>query len=233
VTGRRGAFDVVVKIGGSLGRGRTPLRVLVRRLAALARSRRVLVVPGGGVFADLVRAERTRLRLGAGAAHRMALRATDQYGLVLASLHPRAEAVADLAAARRVASRRRLPILLPSALAERAPSLERTFRLTSDSIAAWVAGRAGARRLLLFKSVRGLALAFRGRKAAAGLARRGVVDPLFPRHLPSGIAVHVIDGRRAWRAARTPARSPRGRTGRAPRRGAPSGRRGRGRRARR
>lgn len=229
-------FDLVVKVGGSLGRKPAPLRAIVRRLAALARRRRVLVVPGGGVFADLVRRERRRLGLGAEAAHRMALRAADQYGLLLASLHPRAAAAADLAAARRVAKSGRLPILLPAATVDRAPSLERTFRLTSDSIAAWVAGRTGARQLLLLKSVRGIAVEFsEAQEVAARLARRRLVDPLFPRLLPPGIVVRVVDGRGAWASPRLvrPASVPRGNSGPVPRRAVRSGHRRKGLRARR
>ena len=229
----RDGIEFVVKVGGSLGRGRIPLRGIVTRLAALAERRRVLVVPGGGVFADLVRRERRRLGIGAEAAHRMALRATDQYGLLLASLHPRAAAVADLAGARRLAARGRLAILLPADLVDRAPSLERTFRLTSDAIAAWVAGRVGAGRLILLKSVPGIAVFFSERRDAARLARRGIVDPLFPRLLPPGVAVAVLDGRGFRPARRTPAGAPGGRRGRAARSGSRSARRRTTRRARR
>jgi 5-(aminomethyl)-3-furanmethanol phosphate kinase len=209
-------FDLVVKVGGSLarGRGRVRLRRLVGDLAALARHASVLVVPGGGAFADLVRSEKERLRVDAAAAHRMALRATDQYGLLLASLHPGAATAADLAGARRLARRGRLAVLLPAALVERAPTLERSFRLTSDAIAAHVAGRAFARRLVLLKSLPGLDESFRGGKPARILARRGVVDPLFAGLLPEGLAVQVIDGRAGFR----PPRAPRRTRARAPRR---------------
>jgi aspartokinase-like uncharacterized kinase len=183
------------------------LRHLVADLAARARREPVLVVPGGGAFANLVRSEKKRLRLDAGAAHRMALRATDQYGLLLAALHPDAGTAEDLAGAGRLARRGRLAILLPAALVERAPSLERSFRLTSDAIAAHVAGRAGARRLVLLKSIPGLDVSFRGAKPARLLARRGVVDPLFPTLLPAGIAVRVIDGRAGFRPPPAPRRT--------------------------
>ena len=47
-------IDAVVKVGGSLGRG-TCLPELGERLVELGRRYGLLVVPGGGVFADAVR----------------------------------------------------------------------------------------------------------------------------------------------------------------------------------
>jgi len=197
-------------VGGSLGRGRAPLRTVVGQLVRAARDARVLVVPGGGVFADRVRREHRRLGIDAATAHRMALRATDQFGLLLAAQHPRAVAVTDLDAAVRVCRRGRLAVLLPAVLVERRPSLERTFRLTSDSIAAWVASAGPARSLLVLKRVRGLDRFSADGTGFGDLQRRGVLDPLFARHLPSGLAVRVAE----WRRALAPGR--RGHAGRPP-----------------
>ena len=47
-------IEVVLKVGGSLSRGDS-LPTLCRRLAKLGRWHRLLVVPGGGPFADTVR----------------------------------------------------------------------------------------------------------------------------------------------------------------------------------
>src|SRR5439155_717735 len=80
-----------------------------------------------------------------------------------------------------------LPILLASGMVMRAKGLERTFRLTSDSIAAHIAGRTRPRRFVLLKSVAGEAAPLAGRAGAARLARLGVVDPLFPALLERGI----------------------------------------------
>ncbi len=193
-------WDFVFKVGGSLGQSRSLPRLL-QRIGRLARSRRVLVVPGGGRFADLVRTERARLRLDEDVAHRMALRAMDQYGLLLASLVPRAAATAGLREARRAASRGRVPVLLASGMVERERRIERTFRLTSDSIAALVARRTGAARLVLLKRCAGPAGPAENRGEIERLARRGVVDPLFPVMAPRGAEIWIIDGRsaRAWR----------------------------------
>jgi len=216
-------WDLLVKVGGSLGRGRA-LPPLLGALASLARHRRVLVVPGGGRFAGLVREEMRRLGIGEEAAHRMALLGMDQYGLLLAALAPGAEAVPDLAAARWRARAGGLPILLASGMVMRAKGLERTFRLTSDSIAAHIAGRTRPRRFVLLKSVAGEAAPLAGRAGAARLARLGVVDPLFPALLPAPIETWVLDGRDPEALARFSPEGPRpARRSPAARRAAPPG----------
>lgn len=189
------AWDAVIKVGGSLSRtGR--LRPLIAALERLAIRRRLLVIPGGGAFADLVRRERRRLRLPEVAAHRMALRGMDQYGLMLAALGRATGAIEDDKAAWRLAARGRLPVLLASSLIECEPRLERSFRLTSDSIAAYIAGRIGATRLVLLKSTDRWSGHIRDRKDAARIARLGGVDPLFPEMMPAGVEAWIADGRR-------------------------------------
>ncbi|HZM71416.1 MAG TPA: hypothetical protein VFB95_13740 [Candidatus Cryosericum sp.] len=204
-------FDLVLKVGGSLGRRPRRLAPLMRRVADLARRVRLVVLPGGGVFADLVRAEMDRLGLEEARAHRMALLAMDQYGLALARFCPGARPVTTLEAARRLAAAGRAPILLASALLGRERRLEKSFRLTSDSIAAYVAKRTRVPRLALLKSTTRPDGRLRTPEEARRLARRGVVDPLFPGLLPRGLEVWVLNGRRAEaieRLAAAPARRP-------------------------
>lgn len=213
-------WDVLIKVGGSLGRS-PALPALLSRVAALARRRRLLIVPGGGVFADAVRDEKRRHGLDETAAHRMALRAMDQFGLLLAALCPGSEAVADLRAARRLAAAGRVPILLPARLLEGDGGLERSFRLTSDSIAACLAGRIGAARLVLLKSVDGPGHPIAGRGEAGTLVRRGLVDPLFADFLPPAAETWIVNGqkpRELTRLARLRATARRG-PGVAPRAG--------------
>ena len=71
----------------------------------------------------------------------------------------------------------------------RAAALPETWDLTSDSLAAWLAGALGAGRLLLVKHGR-----FETETIDAhDLVARGVVDPLFPRYLKES-------GAQAWLA---------------------------------
>jgi len=64
--------------------------------------------------------------------------------------------VTDLLSAQQVAAAGQVPILLPAALLIQADPLPHSWEVTSDTIAAWVAGLARAPRLVLLKDVDGL-----------------------------------------------------------------------------
>jgi dihydroneopterin aldolase len=164
---------VVVKLGGSLAKART----VQGWLAALSRGKgRAIVVPGGGSFADTVRDQQERLRFSDRAAHRMALLAMEQYALALADLCADMTACASAEAMRDALARGSIPVWLPAAMALADPEIPESWDVTSDSLAAWLARRLGVGRLVLVKST----MAPRPLDPTA-LARRGLVDRLFPR----------------------------------------------------
>src|SRR5574337_338464 len=148
-------IDVVIKVGGSLGRW-NGLGKLLDSIVRWKGASKVLVIPGGGVFADLVRAEYRRVRLTDHAAHRMAILAMDQYGLELCDLASRAAPASSLNQIREVLRSGRMPVYLPSRSLARRDPFTPSWRVTSDSIAAYIAGRVGAKALLLLKSVDGI-----------------------------------------------------------------------------
>jgi 5-(aminomethyl)-3-furanmethanol phosphate kinase len=137
----------VVKVGGGVGDEALP--ALCRALGELGRRHPLLVVPGGARFADAVRDADRRFGLHAATSHRMAILGMEQFGWLLSELIPGAERSADVA---RVGAGR-TTVLLPAALA--LDALPASWGVTSDSIAAWVAGRIGAGRLVLVKAVDG------------------------------------------------------------------------------
>ncbi|ALG74635.1 hypothetical protein VY88_31060 [Azospirillum thiophilum] len=163
----------IVKLGGSLWNGDT-LRPWLSHLAA-ERARRIVIVPGGGPFADTVRHAQPVLGYGARAAHRMAILGMEQYGLALLDLEPGlvpARTVADMEAAPGAA------VWLPALLAAEA-DVEESWDVTSDTLAAWLAERLGADRLVLVKSV---PLPTETADALA-LSRIGVIDPVLPNRM--------------------------------------------------
>lgn len=142
--------DVVVKVGGNLGRERD-VRRKVEPLRSLRRECRALVVPGGGVFADLVRVEAARHVIAESAGHWMGVLAMEQYAHVLVDLLDEATLAHDADEISAALAGGRLPVLAPYRWLRAEDPLPHDWEVTSDSIAAWVAGRLGASRLILVK----------------------------------------------------------------------------------
>ena len=142
-------IEAVVKVGGSLGRG-DGLSALGMRLAELGRRHRLLVVPGGGAFADVVREYDARFGLRPGTAHQMAILAMDQYGHLICDLAPGCVPVSTLSEADACAAGGATAVLLPSGVL-RTADLPQTWSVTSDSIAAWLARKADAPLLVMLK----------------------------------------------------------------------------------
>jgi aspartokinase-like uncharacterized kinase len=206
----------VVKVGGGLAReaGDEALRTLCRAIGDCGARHPLLLVPGGAEFADAVREHDSRFDLRAATAHRMAILAMEQFGWLLSDLIPGAVRCADLAAGRTAAARGAMPVLLPAALLAGDP-LPASWAVTSDSIAAWVAGAANAARLVLVKPVGGLYRDWPGdgmplaRLSVDELAelraagRAAGVDKHLPEALrAAGVEAWVIDGREPARLAR-------------------------------
>jgi 5-(aminomethyl)-3-furanmethanol phosphate kinase len=143
--------EVVVKVGGGLlaAEGLDGLRRGCADVLELARDRPVLVVPGGGPFADAVRALDAQVGLSDDVAHRLALRAMDQLGVLLAPMLPDVELVSRLAAPKT------LGLLLAAPAFEGHPEIPASWDVTSDSLAVLAAGAIGAEEAILLKPVDG------------------------------------------------------------------------------
>ena len=76
----------VVKVGGGLSDGALP--ALCSTLGELGQRHPLLVVPGGGGFADAVRDADRRFRLHPPTSHRMAILGMEQFGWLLSDLIP-------------------------------------------------------------------------------------------------------------------------------------------------
>lgn len=163
---------VVLKLGGSLAEsGR--LRAL---LALVSRARRsVVVVPGGGAFADAVRETQRSLGFSDEAAHDMALLAMHQMADAMIAREPRLMGAETLFGIARAWHRRRIPVWLPASLCAGDRRIPRDWSITSDGLAARLAERLGEVELVLVKS-----RTVRRTASARILARQGIVDPVFP-----------------------------------------------------
>ncbi len=172
---------VVIKVGGSLAAEPATLRMVAARLATLAAETPILIVPGGGPFADTVREVDDQYSLPASSAHWMAILGMDQYAHLLAALIPGGAVVNDQGGIAAVRQSGGVPVLAPSQWLAAADEVPHSWDVTSDSLAAYLATLLGAERLVLVKSVE-----------ADG---EELVDPYFRRVLPAGITWRVVGPR--------------------------------------
>ena len=165
----------VVKIGGSLETA-PGLCALLELLAEYGRSK-IIIVPGGGRFADQVRAEQIGAAMDDATAHHLAILAMEQYAAVLCRINTRLYPVSDperLSGTNEIST---VPVWLPGRLLDRQPDIPRNWQVTSDSLALWLAGRLGAEAMILVKS------AANRTTDVARLAATGYLDEYFPHML--------------------------------------------------
>ena len=123
---------IVLKIGGSLF---DHSRVLLKKIAAEELD--ILIVPGGGEFADGVRKVYRERSLSDDAAHWMAVLAMNQYAYFLADGTGIPLADSLQGSGTRIA--------LPYEILRKDDTLPHSWDVTSDTIAAWMARKTGGR----------------------------------------------------------------------------------------
>lgn len=167
---------VVVKIGGGLTAIPGALEAVCRVVTWAGLQRPLLVVPGGGPFADAVRDFDRQVGLSAASAHAMAILAMDQYAYVLAERIGSATVVDDADVAAQALRTPGVAILAPSRWLRTMTTVPHSWDVTSDSIAALVARALDVERLVLVKPASG---------------GRELLDPYFDTACPAGAGMPV------------------------------------------
>lgn len=163
---------LVVRLGGS--HASSPLlRPWLRAIEATPG--RVVLVPGGGPFADAARIAQTAMGFDDLAAHHMGLLAMTQYGVALAALGARFTQADTLTGLDVVLAEGRIPVWSPWPLLRDDTTIPASWDVTSDSLALWLARAIRARRVLLIKHVTPPRAA-----TAVDLVAQGVLDAAFP-----------------------------------------------------
>ena len=184
----------VVKLGGSTA-SHDEFGLWIAALAGSSLPH--VIVPGGGPFADHVRDAQKRMAFSDTAAHAMAILAMEQFGHVILDRHERFYPARSADEIGRALQAGKIAVWLPSAMAVPARDIPASWDITSDSLAAWLAGRLGAAALLLIKQ----SDTFAARDDATSLAERGIVDPAFATMLPAGADLFLAGPRDARTAA--------------------------------
>lgn len=180
----------VVKLGGSTANS-AELAIWVAALAASTLP--LVLVPGGGPFADHVRDEQERMGFSDRAAHPMAILAMEQFGWLLLDRSERLAPARSMAEIEQALEYGHIPVWLPSSMALAATDIPVSWNVTSDALAAWLARRTDADALLLVKQTD----AFGPADTIDSLTRAGIVDAAFASMLPANVDFHLAGPRDA------------------------------------
>jgi 5-(aminomethyl)-3-furanmethanol phosphate kinase len=186
----------VVKLGGSLANSEELPKWL--EVIATAGAGKVVLVPGGGPWADEVRAAQKQEGFNDSVAHRKALRAMERYALVLSEMHVDLIPASSEAEIREALNKGKVALWIPYEMVLADTSIPETWDVTSDSLAAWLAGQLSAANLLLVKSL----VLDAPRLDVEKWSRRGWVDTAFKKFCSGArYRIHML-GQRDQEAAR-------------------------------
>ena len=162
----------VIKLGGSLlssGSLKEWLSVIVEHGAG-----KLVIVPGGGIFADMIRDAQQKWKFDDKAAHQMALLAMEQYAHLLKSYAPGLVLEDSIEGIEKVISLNQVPVWLPFNMINACQDVSANWDLTSDSLALYLAEQLNTEHVMLLKS---LSL---NNLNARQLSETGMVDKDFP-----------------------------------------------------
>jgi aspartokinase-like uncharacterized kinase len=147
-------MDAVLKIGGSLTKYPSDLKKLGQKINEMVKIFDLLVLPGGGEFANTVRNFDKKFKVSDQIAHKMAILSMDQYGLFLSEIFKNSYVFYSLDEIKN----HTIPIFLPSRFMFNENPLENSWDVTSDSISAYIASEIKAKKIILIKDVDGIFL---------------------------------------------------------------------------
>ena len=172
----------VLKIGGSL----LTANRLKKTLSTITqcKHRKLIIVPGGSIFAQHIRNTQQQWKFNNNAAHKMALLAMEQYAYLMQSYAPPLQTTDTINGIKSIIKAQKIPLWLPSKMSNKATDIPCNWQISSDSLALWLAKRLHAKHMILIKSLDNQGM------NARQLASKGIIDRAFP-ELMIGAKTHI------------------------------------------
>ncbi len=145
----------VIKLGGSLYNSKYLiqwLKVISDYINNESNKHNIIIVPGGGPFADIIRDADKKFKLDPIHAHNMAVLGMQQYGYLMASLCSNFSLAGNEKDILHNWQTGKAVIWEPYQMVSSSCELEKSWQVTSDSLATWLAKYLSADQLVFIKS---------------------------------------------------------------------------------
>ena len=111
----------------------------------------ISIVVGGGLFAQTIRDSQKVINFSDNLGHHLALLSTENFARILNNINPSYELTSNY---RRIYSKRKIQVWLPSKQLTNDLSFSKDWESTSDSIASWLCKKINAKGVIFIKSIK-------------------------------------------------------------------------------
>ena len=210
--------QAIFKIGGKILENSTNIESTISQLTQLYEEKvlqKIIIVPGGGSYANFIRRIDDELKLGDDLSHWMAIYSMNQNGIELKRKFPELECIEDLKEFQD--SNKNFSIFLPYNYLRNNDNLPHNWDVTSDSIAYYVADQLQFNQCFLVKDIDGIynsdeelikiltTFQYSKLKESKKLAKIGLDQPIFKKSKPidsylltlidqTGIPCYLLNG---------------------------------------
>jgi len=149
--------EAVFKIGGKILENTSNIKSTFSQLTQLYEEKilhKIIILPGGGSFANFVRKLDEDLQIGDDLAHWIAIYSMNYNGIILNRKYPDLEAIEELKTFQD--AKQMFCIFLPYSFLREDDTLPHNWDVTSDSIALYIANKLKLSRCFLIKNVDGI-----------------------------------------------------------------------------
>ncbi|MFX1293265.1 MAG: hypothetical protein ACFFD2_00205 [Promethearchaeota archaeon] len=148
-------MDAVIKVGGSVLQ-KNSVKDLCKSLDKLIKKFSFVILPGGGAFANLVRNYYKIYQNSDDSAHWMAILSENILGFLILEYLELGKPVFSVSEISEILNSSQIPIFMPFQYIFEQDPLPHSWKVTSDSIAAYLAEILQAKKLILLKDVDGI-----------------------------------------------------------------------------
>ena len=140
----------IIKIGGSWI-DKVELNELVTHLSKHSKFENIIIVVGGGCFADAVRLVYASNQMSEKTGHFLALKGTEMFAHIIKEINKNISLINNIESLKVLD--RKLKVWMPSRVLKDEPSFINSWESTSDSVAAWLHKKVKSKGLIFVKSL--------------------------------------------------------------------------------